>query len=399
MTSRTAARRALIPRPARRPPRGPSMFSRRPSDRRRLGRLAAAVAVAAVAGALVGYHIERNHPNTTFNEIAIQPRPDSPATVAADVSAELAQAAADGGQLLVVEIGGRATAAPALDINLSCPPGMNTLICGQTVSQATRTATNVDNRLVSNPAPADLDIFAVFEQTAGYLSENPAPHQAINLWINTTGAQLSPVSLAGVTTSSNLAALAQRAVAAGAFPGPHQCQGYAVHMIVPPSGSPSHQQALRELLNTMISRCGGSLISWTARWIAPNPSALALPQIAGARVSSHAGHVRYTVSERLDDFAVGSAALTTTAQRALDQIAQDIEARAPGQPITCTGSTDGTGTAAFDKALSVHRAVAVCDYLAHRGLNPRLLRTVGAGKATPTAANPSLRRVVISVRI
>ena len=123
---------------------------------------------------------------------------------------------------------------------------------------------------------------------------------------------------------------------------------------------------------------------------------VALPKIPGAQVVPDKGGASYTLSDPLRDFAVGSAALTPVAEAALVRIAADIEARAPGQIITCTGSTDGTGTAAFDLALSKKRAITVCNYLARQGINPRLLRTVGAGKATPTAANPSLRRVSIT---
>ncbi len=121
-----------------------------------------------------------------------------------------------------------------------------------------------------------------------------------------------------------------------------------------------------------------------------------LPTIPGAQVAPHNGGVSYTLSDALRDFAVGSAALTPVAEAALVRIAADIKTRAPGQIITCTGSTDGTGTAAFDLALSKKRASTVCNYLAGQGINPRLLRTAGAGKATPTAANPDLRRVIIT---
>ena len=121
-----------------------------------------------------------------------------------------------------------------------------------------------------------------------------------------------------------------------------------------------------------------------------------LPEIPGAQVAPYNGGASYTLSDSLRDFAVGSAALTPVAEAALARIAADIQARASGQIITCTGSTDGTGTAAFDLALSEKRAITVCNYLARQGINPNLLRTVGTGKATPVAANPSLRRVIIT---
>jgi hypothetical protein len=310
------------------------------------------------------------------------------------VTAELAQAAADGGQLLLTEVAGNTTAAPALDMKLSCPPGTNSLLCEQATTQANNKAAMTARELVRNPSPANLDIYALFEQTAGYLSEHPGHHQAINLWINTTGDQLTPVNLTRITTSSRLSALVRRAVATGAFPGPGSCQAYEVHMVVPPSGSPDHQLALRNLFHALIGQCGGTLASWTARWITPDLGVIPLPHIPGAKISPHHGQVTYTLT--IKGFAVGSATLTTTAKTALAQVAADIQTRAPGQAVTCTGSTDGTGTAALDQSLSKRRAVAVCHYLASQGISPHLLEPVGIGKATPTAANPALRRVVIT---
>jgi outer membrane protein OmpA-like peptidoglycan-associated protein len=388
-------------RPAFRPARRTRPSARRrqpaasPSTIRRRWQYAATAAViaAVVAGATVRFLI--NHSNTTFSEIAIQPRPGSMATVNADVSAELAQAAANGGELVLTEIAGDTTAAPALDTALSCPPGTNTLICGQNITQATSKAAKVSQQLVGNPAPANLDLYAVFEQTADYLSEHPGHHQAINLWVNTTGDQLTPFNLTRVTAGSDIAALARQAVTTGAFPGPHACQGYQVHLVVPPSGTPAHQQALHTLLSTLIKDCGGTLASWTNRWITPNASAIALPRIPAASISHDKNGVTYTLSDALKDFAVGSANLSRAAKAALTQVAADIQARAPGQPVTCTGSTDGTGTSAFDLALSDKRATTVCNYLAEQGISPHLLHAVGAGKATPTAANPNLRRVII----
>jgi flagellar motor protein MotB len=386
--------KTAVPRPRSAADRSPRTRTR-PSTRRRRTRFAAAAGAVVVVLSVLAVRFETVHGNTTFNVIAIQPRPDSPATANADVSAELAQAAADGGQLLLAEIGD-ATAAPALDTELSCPPDTNSLICKRSIDNAVATAADVARHLVDSPAPADLDFYAIFEQTAGYLSEHPVHYQAINLWIDTTGDQLSPVDLTHITTSSNIAALASQAVAAGVFPGPHACAGYTVHMVVPPGGSPGHQEALHELLATLISGCGGTLASWTNRWIATSPGALPLPRIRGASVAQRNGVLTYTLAETLADFAVGSAALTPTADAALGRIASDIESRAHGRSITCTGATDGTGTAAFDLVLSRERATAVCDYLASQGTDPRLLHPFGAGKATPTAANPSLRRVIIT---
>jgi OmpA family len=344
-----------------------------------------------LGAALFGVHYALSRTNRTFNEIAIQPRPASVATVSADAMAELAQAVSTGGQLLVTEIAGSTTTAPALDTRLSCPPGTNSLVCDGEVRHARNAASDVIQRLAGNPDPAALDVFAVFQQTAGYLSEQPHSYQAINIWINTTAAQVQPISLAGLSSRTDVAALARRAVHTGAFP--HSCRGYAVHMVVPPSGSPQHQRVLRQLFADLISNCGGRLASWTSRWIVPSGVALTLPPIRGASPGNHS----YTLSDMLGDFAVGSAALTATARSAIRQIATDIEVRFPGQSVTCTGQTDGTGTAAFDKKLSDARAANVCGYLARLGIPSHLLHPRGTGKAIPAGANPALRRVIISI--
>jgi len=130
--------------------------------------------------------------------------------------------------------------------------------------------------------------------------------------------------------------------------------------------------------------------------VSPVPVPTTIPQIPGILTAPYQGGVSYTLSDSLRDFAVGSSALTPLAEAGLDRVAVGILAHAADQVVTCTGSTDGTGTAAFDLSLSRERAAAVCDYLAGQGVNPHLLRIVGAGKATPTAADPNLRRVVIT---
>jgi len=367
-----------------------------PGVRRRRRRIMVIGAVIAVIAALVAFRDLTAHADTTFNEIAIQPRPGSQATVGADVAAELRQAVRNGGQLLLSEIAGQATTSPALSVALSCAPGTNQLICNNKIAAARRKASRIAESVVTSPAPAGLDLYAVFSLTSGYLKTHPGHYQAIVLWVNTTGDQLVPVNLAGLTSRSGVAALARHAVAIGAFPGPNGCDGYQVHMVVPPSGSPAHQLALRDLIGTLIAQCGGHLASWTARWIAPDSGVIALPRIPHAIIVMHHHTVSYTLSDKLDDFAVGSAGLTAAAKAALTSIAADIEARAPDRPVTCTGSTDGTGSAAFDLTLSRQRAAVVCGFLAGQGISRSLLRVAGTGKATPTAADPALRRVVIT---
>jgi outer membrane protein OmpA-like peptidoglycan-associated protein len=74
---------------------------------------------------------------------------------------------------------------------------------------------------------------------------------------------------------------------------------------------------------------------------------------------------------------------------AVEQIAQlgDILARYPDDRIRIEGHTDSTGSAAHNEQLSLHRALAVRDVLATRGVNPRQMLVEGAGAARPIADN------------
>jgi len=74
---------------------------------------------------------------------------------------------------------------------------------------------------------------------------------------------------------------------------------------------------------------------------------------------------------------------------AVEQIAQlgDILARYPDDRIRIEGHTDSTGSTAYNEQLSLHRALAVRDVLATRGVNPRQMLVEGAGAARPIADN------------
>jgi outer membrane protein OmpA-like peptidoglycan-associated protein len=74
---------------------------------------------------------------------------------------------------------------------------------------------------------------------------------------------------------------------------------------------------------------------------------------------------------------------------AVEQIARlgDILAKYPKDRIRIRGFTDNTGSPAYDEQLSLHRAEAVRDVLASRGVNPRQMLVEGAGATNPIADN------------
>ncbi len=74
---------------------------------------------------------------------------------------------------------------------------------------------------------------------------------------------------------------------------------------------------------------------------------------------------------------------------AVEQIAQlgDILVKYPDDRIRIEGHTDSTGSTAYNEQLSLHRALAVRDVLASRGVNPRQMLVEGAGAARPIADN------------
>ncbi len=55
--------------------------------------------------------------------------------------------------------------------------------------------------------------------------------------------------------------------------------------------------------------------------------------------------------------------------------------------IKVTGYTDNTGSADYNKKLSLRRAEAVRDYLISLGVDPNKLEVSGAGEANPVADN------------
>lgn len=55
--------------------------------------------------------------------------------------------------------------------------------------------------------------------------------------------------------------------------------------------------------------------------------------------------------------------------------------------IVITGYTDSSGSADYNKKLSLRRAEAVRDYMASIGVDPNKMEAIGAGKSKPIADN------------
>lgn len=104
------------------------------------------------------------------------------------------------------------------------------------------------------------------------------------------------------------------------------------------------------------------------------------------------------------NFAFNSAALAPSAHPVLDRLAEDLQ-RPGNQHITVEvqGHTDNVGKPEYNLGLSQHRAEAVKDYLAGRGVAASRISATGYGETRPTADNRTNegraqnRRVVINV--
>jgi OmpA-OmpF porin, OOP family len=111
---------------------------------------------------------------------------------------------------------------------------------------------------------------------------------------------------------------------------------------------------------------------------------------------------RHVVLQGDTNFATGSATLTATAQRQLN----DFLAASQGAHFTNTqisGYTDSTGSAASNQRLSQARAESVARYLGARGLQSDKIVAQGFGASNPVASNSTAegraqnRRVEINV--
>lgn len=85
-------------------------------------------------------------------------------------------------------------------------------------------------------------------------------------------------------------------------------------------------------------------------------------------------------------FAVDSAQLTPGAEQAFASIAGVLR-QYKKTIIHVVGFTDSTGTAQYNRKLSVRRARAVADYLISQGVSAGRIRIAGRGETQPVASN------------
>ena len=86
------------------------------------------------------------------------------------------------------------------------------------------------------------------------------------------------------------------------------------------------------------------------------------------------------------NFATGSAALNTEAQKEVDNLAAILKAY-PGVKVEIAGYTDNTGDAASNKQLSHKRAGAVMGRLIAQGIDASRVKAMGYGQENPVADN------------
>jgi outer membrane protein OmpA-like peptidoglycan-associated protein len=85
-------------------------------------------------------------------------------------------------------------------------------------------------------------------------------------------------------------------------------------------------------------------------------------------------------------FSTGKATLQPGAHLQLDRLASYLKDH-PKERVLIEGSTDSTGSAAYNQKLSAARAQAVAQALQLRGVQPEQYQTIGLGEAYPVASN------------
>ena len=138
----------------------------------------------------------------------------------------------------------------------------------------------------------------------------------------------------------------------------------------------------------MLSKCGGTLASWSDRWLAPNTGEIAIPEITDPRVTAVATlkQITYTLGDVLFD--VDSATLRTDAGKRVEQVKTSIKKRGSTDGITVVGFTDDTGSRTHNHDLSVARAQAVAHWLVeHKVAAERNVTPDGHGEDDPVSPN------------
>ena len=92
------------------------------------------------------------------------------------------------------------------------------------------------------------------------------------------------------------------------------------------------------------------------------------------------------LGDRIVEFESGSAILTPTGQKILDEMALALN-KVGNKSVRIIGHTDSQGSATTNLGLSLQRANAVREYLVNKGVNRSLLSTNGLGSTQPIAEN------------
>ena len=92
------------------------------------------------------------------------------------------------------------------------------------------------------------------------------------------------------------------------------------------------------------------------------------------------------LGNRIVEFESGSAILTATGQKILDEMALALN-KVGNKSVRIIGHTDSQGNATTNLGLSLQRADAVREYLVNKGVNKSLLSTSGLGSTQPIADN------------
>ena len=94
--------------------------------------------------------------------------------------------------------------------------------------------------------------------------------------------------------------------------------------------------------------------------------------------------VKKEISIQADtQFKFDSATLTPEGQRTLDELAGTVGKAEKGSKVMITGYADRIGPAAYNETLSHHRAQAVADYLASKGVSKNQMVVAGKGSSDP----------------
>ncbi|WJW76682.1 OmpA family protein [Thiohalobacter sp. IOR34] len=103
-------------------------------------------------------------------------------------------------------------------------------------------------------------------------------------------------------------------------------------------------------------------------------------------------------------FDVDSDVIKPQAYAELDALVAHVKSLDSIERIEIAGHTDSSGSAEYNKQLSMRRANAVKNYLIDKGLDPRIMTTIGWGEEKPVASNATAegrarnRRVEITLR-